>query len=199
MSRKRVNLKINKLKSELGLVEGVELSFGKIIEEKWGEPMGPTPFPKVVTLRDWDLKLLQRYKPFYLPFCDVCCLCTMGKCDLSGDKRGACGLNMAAQQSRIVLLACCIGASTHIAHARHLVEHLIEKYGSKSSLDIGGLTIDIEAPVIRLVCGIKPEKLRDLEEALDWCEGQINHLLSATHTLYIFELKQLSLRFRGLL
>jgi len=133
-------------------------------------------------LRDWDFTLLQRYKPFYLPFCDVCCLCTFGKCDLSGDKRGACGLNMAAQQSRIVLLACCIGAATHIAHSRHLLDHLMEKYGRDIPLDQGGLNIDIEAPVTRLVCGIRVKTLQDMEEALDWCEEQVTHCLSATHT-----------------
>jgi len=83
--------------------------------EEWEEEAGPTTFPSITDLREWDFKLLQRYKPFYLPFCDVCCLCTFGKCDLTGNKRGACGLNMAAQQSRIVLLACCIGAAIKIA------------------------------------------------------------------------------------
>jgi len=182
LTRKRVSVKIKELKSDFGLIKDLELAIGKVIEEKWDEPMGPTPFPGMTTLRDWDMKLLQRYKPFYLPFCDVCCLCTFGKCDLTGDKRGACGLNMAAQQSRIVLLACCIGAATHIAHARHLIEHLMEKYGPNSPLDVGGLNIDVEAPVTRLVCGIKPEKLRDLEEALDYCEEQVTHCLSVTHT-----------------
>ena len=182
LNRKGVNIKIEELKSDFGLVKNLELGIGQLIEEKWDEPMGPTPFPGMTTLREWDFKLLQRYKPFYLPFCDVCCLCTFGKCDLTGDKRGACGLNMAAQQSRIVLLACCIGAATHTAHARHLVEHLIEKHGGNSSIDVGGLNIDIEAPVTRLVCGIKPEKLRDCEAALDYCEEQVTHLLSSTHT-----------------
>ena len=177
-----MRLKVDELKTDLGLVKNLELSFGKIVEDNWTEPMGPTPFPEITTLRNWDMKLLQRYKPFYLPFCDVCCLCTFGKCDLTGDKRGACGLNMAAQQSRIVLLACCIGAATHIAHARHLVEHLIEKYDRNTPLNVGGLNVDIEAPVTRLVCGVKPEKLRDLEEVLDYCEKQVTHLLSATHT-----------------
>jgi acetyl-CoA decarbonylase/synthase complex subunit alpha len=177
-----VHVKVDELKTDIGLVKNLELSIGRMVEEKWAEPMGPTPFPEITTLREWDMKLLQRYKPFYLPFCDVCCLCTFGKCDLTGDKRGACGLNMAAQQSRIVLLACCIGAATHVAHARHLVEHLIEKYGRNSPIDVGGLNIDIEAPVTRLVCGIKPEKLKDLEDGLDYCETQVTHLLSATHT-----------------
>jgi acetyl-CoA decarbonylase/synthase complex subunit alpha len=182
LSKKGVHVKVDELKTDVGLFKNLELSIGRIVEEKWIEPMGPTPFPEITTLRDWDMKLLQRYKPFYLPFCDVCCLCTMGKCDLTGDKRGACGLNMAAQQSRIVLLACCIGAATHTAHARHLVEHLIEKHGRNSPINVGGLNVDIEAPVTRLVCGIKPEALKDLEDALSYCEEQVTHLLSSCHT-----------------
>ncbi len=175
-------MKIKELKTNVAVIKDLELSFGKVFEETWDEPVGPTPFPSVTELREWDFKLLQKYKPFYLPYCDVCCLCTFGKCDLTGDKRGACGLNMAAQQSRIVLLACCIGASTHISHARHLVEHLIEKYGSNSPLDVGGLNIEAEAPVTRLVCGIRPKTLQDLEEVLDYCEEQVTTLLAATHT-----------------
>ena len=177
-----MHVKIGELKSDLGLIKNLELSVGKIVEETWAEPMGPTPFPSLTTLREWDMKLLQRYKPFYLPFCDVCCLCTFGKCDLTGGKRGACGIDMAAQQSRIVLLACCIGAATHIGHARHLVEHLIEKYGRRMPLDVGGLNVEVEAPVTRLVCGIKPQTLGDLEEVLDYLETQVTHLLSVTHT-----------------
>jgi acetyl-CoA decarbonylase/synthase complex subunit alpha len=106
----------------------------------------------------------------------------MGKCDLTGDKRGACGLDMAAQQSRIVLLACCIGAATHTGHARHLVEHLIGIHGSDHKIDVGGTNVEVEAPVTRLVCGIRPRKLGDLESVLDYCENQVTHLLSATHT-----------------
>ena len=89
---------------------------------------------------------------------------------------------MAAQQSRIVLLTCCIGAATHIAHSRHLIEYLIERNGRNSPLDVGGLNIGIEAPVTRLVCGIRPKTLKDLEDALDWCERQVTQLLAATHT-----------------
>jgi acetyl-CoA decarbonylase/synthase complex subunit alpha len=177
-----MNLKVDEMKTSFGFIKSLELSFDKVVDDTWDEPMGPTPFPSIITLREWDMKLLSRYQPFYLPFCDVCCLCTMGKCDLSEDKRGACGLNMAAQQSRIVLLACCIGAATHVAHARHLVEHLIEKYGRNSPIDVGGLSTDIEAPVTRLVTGIRPQKLKDVEDALNYCEEQVTHLLSSTHT-----------------
>lgn len=182
MARKDLHLKIDELKSNLGVISGLEISIGKIIREKWPEEQGPTPFPSITDLREWDFKLIQRYKPFYMPFCDVCCLCTFGKCDLTGDKRGACGLNMAAQQSRIVLLACCIGAATHIGHARHLIEHLIEKFGRDFPIDVGGVNVEVEAPVTRLVCGIKPRTLGDLEDVLDYCEREVTHLLSATHT-----------------
>ena len=182
MSKKAAYVKIKELRTDVATVKDLEVSIGRIFDETWTEPIGPTPFPSITDLREWDFKLLQRYKPMYMPFCDVCCLCTFGKCDLTGDKRGACGLNMAAQQSRIVLLACCIGAATHIAHARHLVEHLTEKFGRNASIDVGGLDIEIEAPVTRLVTGIRPKTLKDVEDALDYCEEQVTHLLSAAHT-----------------
>jgi len=128
------------------------------------------------------MKLLNKYKPFYMPDCDLCCLCTYGKCDLTAGKRGACGLDIRAQSSRIVLLACSIGAATHTGHARHVVDHLIEKYGRRYPLDVGGLNVKVEAPVTRLVTGIKPETLGDLDEVLEYCEKQITHLLSVAHT-----------------
>jgi acetyl-CoA decarbonylase/synthase complex subunit alpha len=182
LSKKDLNVKLKELKTDIGVFKDIEISVGKIYDETWTEPLGPTPNPSITDLREWDFKLLQRYKPFYMPFCDVCCLCTFGKCDLTGDKRGACGLDMAAQQSRIVLLACCIGAATHIAHARHLLDYLMEKKGRNTPIDIGGFSVEIEAPVTRLVCGIRPKTLKDLEDALDWCEGEVTQLLAVTHT-----------------
>ncbi|MEM2338576.1 MAG: CO dehydrogenase/acetyl-CoA synthase complex subunit alpha [Nitrososphaerales archaeon] len=181
MSKKGISVKLDKLKSELAEISNLQLSIGRVITEEWIEPMGPTPAPTLTTLRDWDYKLLQRYKPFYMPYCDVCCLCTMGKCDLTQGKRGACGLDIWCQQSRIVLLACCIGAATHAAHSRHLVEYLIEKYGRDSPIDLG-TGVEIEAPITRLVYGEKPKTLGDLEEVLDYVENQITQLLSSTHT-----------------
>jgi len=182
LSKRDLHLKIEELKSDIGLLKGLEISVGRIYEDSWAELIGPTPFPTSTQLRNWDLKLLKRYQPFYMPACDLCCLCTMGKCDLTRDKRGACGLDIAGQQSRIVLLACCIGAATHTGHARHLVEHLIEKYGREWPIDIGGTSIEVEAPVTRLVCGVRPKALKDLEDVLDYLETEITQLLSATHT-----------------
>ena len=108
MTTKNVNVKIDEMKTNSGLIKNFELSIGKVMNDNYAEPMGPTPMPSMSTLRDWDMKLLARYKPFYMPDCDLCCLCTFGKCDLTAGKRGACGIDMAAQSSRIVLLACCI-------------------------------------------------------------------------------------------
>ncbi len=182
MSRKGVNIKIKELNSDIAQLRDISLTIGAINNDTWDEPMGPTPFPSLTTLRNWDLTLLNRYKPFYLPFCDLCCLCTYGKCDLSGTKRGACGISMPAQQSRTVLITACIGASTHCGHARHLLDHLIEKYGGDFLINVGDTGVEVEAPVIRLVCGIKPVTLSDLEPVLDYCENQITQLLAVTHT-----------------
>jgi acetyl-CoA decarbonylase/synthase complex subunit alpha len=181
LANKNVKLKFDELSSALGTFKGLEIQIGRIVDEEWEEPMGPTPMPSVGTLRSWDRKLLNRYKPFYMPFCDLCCLCTFGKCDLTGDKKGACGLTMAGQQSRIVLIACCIGASTHAAHGRHMLNHLMEEYGRDTPLEVA-LNTNVEAPHVRLVCGIKPKTIGDLEEALDYVETQIVQLVAAAHT-----------------
>ncbi|HIJ09061.1 TPA: CO dehydrogenase/acetyl-CoA synthase complex subunit epsilon [Candidatus Bathyarchaeota archaeon] len=171
------------MKTSTGLVKNLEVSIGSLVNDtKYPEPMGPTPMPSMTALRDWDMKLLNKYKPFYMPDCDLCCLCTFGKCDLTAGKRGACGLDIATQSSRIVLLACSIGAACHTAHSRHLVHHLIEKYGRNYPLDIGGLNIKVEAPVTRLVTGIKPETLGDLDEVLTYAEEQITQCLATGHT-----------------
>ncbi|WP_455277601.1 CO dehydrogenase/acetyl-CoA synthase complex subunit alpha [[Eubacterium] cellulosolvens] len=180
--RRNVELNIKELNSNFGVMKDLRLSIGGILEKTKEEEIGPTACPSITDLREWDMKLLQRYKPFYMPFCDLCCLCTFGKCDLSDGKRGACGLNMEAQQSRIVLIACCIGAATHTGHARHLLDELIEKFGRKHPIDIGGTNVDIDAPVSELVTGIKPRNLGDLEHILDYLETEITHLLAAAHT-----------------
>ncbi len=179
MSKTRI--KFDELVTDLVKAKGLEFSVGRIIKE-WEEEPGPTPMPDIGTFREWDHKLLTKYKPFYLPWCDLCCLCTFGKCDLSKGKRGACGLDMKAQLSRFVLLSCSIGAATHCGHARHMVEELIAKFGRDHPLDVGGENVYLEAPNIRLVTGIKPRTLADLEDVLDYCETEIVHLLSSCHT-----------------
>lgn len=149
-------------------------------EEPW-EPVGPTPMPDMTDLRNWDMRLLKTYKPFYAPFCDLCCFCTYGKCDLTGGKRGACGIDIATQQARIVLLACCMGLACHGGHARHIIDYLIEKYGEDYKIDLGPM-VAVEAPIIRTVLGLKPQTLGDLRKAVEYVERELLHLLSSTHT-----------------
>jgi len=182
LAKRALYFKAKELKTSTADAKDVEVAIGRIYEEDWEEPLGPTPFPSIKDLRDWDFKLLSRYRPYYLPYCDVCCLCTFGKCNLSQGRRGACGLDLRAQLSRMVLIACCIGAATHVGHARHLVEHLIEKYGRRCPINVGEDTVEVEAPVTRLVCGVRPKTLGDLEEILDYLETEVVHLLSCTHT-----------------
>ncbi|MFO8017326.1 MAG: CO dehydrogenase/acetyl-CoA synthase complex subunit alpha [Promethearchaeia archaeon] len=182
MSKKGAKLKIDEYEGPLGSIKGFEFSTGKVqygAEEEW-EPMGPTPKPHIPSLRPWFFKLMDRYEPFYMPICDMCCLCTFGKCNLSKGRTGACGINMETQQARIVEIACCIGASCHSAHGDHLLHWLKEKYGNVP-LDFGN-NIEVEMPMTRLIVGMKPEDLEDLEEAMEWVQFNITHLLAAGHT-----------------
>ncbi len=176
-------LKADEVKTPLGAFKNLEVKIGEVIveEEEW-EPMGPTPMPTLAQLRSWTVdRLLKRYKPYYAPFCDRCCLCTYGHCDLTAGKRGACGIDIEAAQGKIVLLACTIGASAHTGHARHLLHELIHRYGRDYPIDYGPET-EIEAPVARNVTGIKPETLGDIERILDYADTQIVQGVSSCHT-----------------
>jgi len=166
-------------------LRNVSIKIGEIAEEEeeWA-PMGPTPMPSIATLRDWDFFLLKRYKPFYAPYCDMCCLCTMGKCDLTGNKRGACGIDLATQTGRIVTIAVAMGTTCHTGHARHMlhdIEHMTGKKLSEIPVDLGPEIAEV-APVTQLITGIKPKTLADLEKALRYVEEQITQVLDAVHT-----------------
>ncbi|MFQ6135023.1 MAG: 4Fe-4S dicluster domain-containing protein, partial [Nitrososphaerales archaeon] len=174
---------IKELDSTFAKIRGLDLLIGKIVEaeEEWTEPMGPTPYPDITDLRDWDHRLLERYPPFYSPFSDFCEFCTYGKCDLTAGKTGACGIDMEAHQGKWSLLQCVMGAAAHTTHARHIVDYLIKKYGRDHPIDMGR-EVDVEAPITRLVAGVKPKKLGDLEEVLTYLEHEITQLTSATAT-----------------
>jgi acetyl-CoA decarbonylase/synthase complex subunit alpha len=152
----------------------------KIKAEIPWEPIGHTPMPEIADLRSWDMKLLQTYKPFYAPFCDLCCFCTYGKCDLTEDRRGACGIDIGTQQARFVLLACLMGCSAHASHAGHILDVLIEKHGPDKKINLG-TSVELEAPNIRTVLGLKPETLGDLKIAIEYVYKEIAHLLDSTH------------------
>jgi acetyl-CoA decarbonylase/synthase complex subunit alpha len=159
-----------------------ELEVERIIraEDEW-EPIGQTPMPEIPDLRNWDRRLLRTYEPWYAPFCDLCCFCTYGKCDLTAGRRGACGIDIAGQQGRFTLLACCMGLSAHGAHARHIVDYLIDRHGENYKINLGD-NILVEAPNIRTVLGLKPETLADLRTAVEYAERELIHLVSSLHT-----------------
>src|SRR4030067_168695 len=110
-----------------GAVKQKEINKTIRAEDNW-EPIGPTPMPEMSDLRRWDMRLMKTYKPFYAPFCDLCCFCTYGKCDLTEDKQ-----------------------------------------------------VDVEAPHMRTVMGLKPETLGDLRKGIEFVERGIIHGVSATH------------------
>ena len=163
-------------------LEGLQIRIGEVVEEgdEW-ESMGPHPKPGIADLRNWDFKLMDRYKPFYAPYCEMCCFCTFGKCDLTGNKKGACGLRMDTQQARFVVIACLIGCSAHAGHARHMLHDLEERFGKDYPIDLGD-SIEVEAPLTRLITGIKPKVLSDFEKVLDYVEEQITQVMDSTHT-----------------
>ncbi|MCJ7545682.1 MAG: CO dehydrogenase/acetyl-CoA synthase complex subunit alpha, partial [Deltaproteobacteria bacterium] len=149
-------------------------------EDQW-EPIGHTPMPHVTDLRNWDRRLMETYPPFYAPFCDLCCLCTYGKCDLTAGNRGACGIDIAGQQGRSVTIACCMGMSAHAGHAAHIIDYLIEKHGEDLPLNLGD-QVDVECPNIRTVLGLKPKNLGDLKKAVQYAAEQLVHVLSSVNT-----------------
>jgi acetyl-CoA decarbonylase/synthase complex subunit alpha len=167
-------------------LENIQINIGEIIDEEelaereW-EPMGPTPKPGIITLRRWDYRLLKDYPPFYSPMCDMCCLCTFGKCDLTGNRKGACGISLESQQARMIVIGCGIGTAAHTGHANHILHELIERLGEDHPIDMGPY-IDVEAPITRTVVGIKPRTLGDLQKVLDYANEQLVQVMSTAHT-----------------
>lgn len=180
MARNR--LKLERLESKGFTVEGLDLTIREILDETavW-EPLGPLPFPDMIALRDWDFRLMKRYRPQYYPVCESCCFCGYGKCDLQEGKEGACGIKLHEQVARKNYMRATWGLGAHAAHARHILNELIDMYGPDKPLDMGTY-VDVEAPNIRTVCGIKPETLADLQGVLDYVEEEFMQMVSALHT-----------------
>ncbi|KXB02732.1 acetyl-CoA decarbonylase/synthase complex subunit alpha [candidate division MSBL1 archaeon SCGC-AAA261D19] len=175
-------LKLEKFESKGFTIEGLDLSIEEILDETadW-EPLGPTPFPGMIEMRDWDFRLMKRYRPQYYPACESCCFCGYGKCDLQEGKEGACGIKLNEQVARKNFMRATWGLAAHAGHARHMLHKLIDMHGPELPLDMGSY-VDVEAPNIRTVCGIKPKTLADLREVLDYVEEEFLQMVSALHT-----------------
>ncbi len=159
-----------------------KIYIGDIIDEEdeWTEKKRPTAKPGVTDLREWDMTLLKRYKPRYNPYMKACQFCAYGPCDLSKNRRGACGITLNEQMARENLFLTITGAAAHTAHARHGLHTLIKKFGKDTPLDIV-MNSAVQAPWVHLVMGMKPKTLGDLGKAMDYAEEQLTHLLSALH------------------
>jgi len=181
MLQNTAQIKIDKYSGRFGDIKGFELTIGKILseEEEW-EPLGPTPKPHIADLRNWFMTLMKRYPPFYMSVNDICELCTFGKCNLANGRHGACGIDLPTSIGKIVSAACCIGAACHSAHGDHLIEWILEKYGD-IPIDYGK-DIEVKLPITRLIVGLKPEKISDLIEPMQWAQKAITHVLAAAHT-----------------
>jgi len=167
---------------EIKGLENVKIYIGDVSEgeeEEW-EPEGPTMKPQVQDLREWDMRLLKRYKPVYSPTDETCSFCTYGPCDLSKGKEGACGIDLRTQQARLLLFTTLMGAAAHAAHGRHILHYLIERYGRNFEIEVG--PSELKTPNISVVLGIKPKTLGDLERAMDYVEEQLTQLLASLHT-----------------
>ncbi|WP_456435526.1 CO dehydrogenase/acetyl-CoA synthase complex subunit alpha [Methanopyrus sp.] len=161
-------LEFDGLKVQIGSVEGFEPR---------GE--GPLPCPTVSDLADWDRKLFARYRVVSFPVCDMCCMCTYGRCNLSEGRRGACGIGIRSNTARFTALKACIGAACHTAHSRHLVEYILEKFGDME-IDLGP-EIDVVAPIFETIVGFRPKTVSDLEKGLEYIERELAKVLSSVH------------------
>jgi acetyl-CoA decarbonylase/synthase complex subunit alpha len=141
---------------------------------------GPTPEPGIISLRDWDYCILNRYNPVYTPISDMCDLCTFGKCDLTYNKEGACGIDLETQTARKALMTCIIGAACHSAHAVHLLHYFIGKYGEGQPIDVG--PTDMEAPLTQTIMGFVPRTIGDFLPVINYIEEQLTQLIATVHT-----------------
>ncbi len=163
-------------------MKNVQINIGAVVKEadEWDQEMGPFPKPGVATLRNWDHMIANRYKIMYAPADDTCTLCTYGPCDLTGNKKGACGIDQAGACGKIVLIACLMGCCAHAAHGRHLYHWCMDKFGDMK-FDMGD-EILVDSPLYQTIMGSKPKTFKDFNEGLYYLEEEVVQLLAATHT-----------------
>jgi len=171
---------MHKFKKDNIQLKGFELSFKEIDEYLYTKKIRARKLvPKTLEFRHWDFRLLSRFKPFYSPLCDRCCMCAYGTCELSYNKKGACGINLEKQQSRFSLLTSTIGAATHASHARELVDEFLEKDPLKK-LKYNS-SIDIISPITTTITGRTPETPQDLDKVLNDLERELTTMMASTH------------------
>ena len=66
MSKRAAHVKIKELKTDIAVIKDLEISCGRIFDETWTEPIGPTPFPSVTDLREWECSTADKMKVCFL-------------------------------------------------------------------------------------------------------------------------------------
>ena len=162
-------------------LDNVQINIGKIVEPGQESVIeGPTPRPEIISLRNWDYRILDRYHPVYTPTSDTCDYCTYGKCDLTGNKEGACGIDLESQSAREALKTAIMGAACHSAHGRHLLNYLIRKYGEDHPIDVG--PSNLKAPLTETIMGLQPKTIGDFLPVLEYVEEQLTQLTASINT-----------------
>ncbi|OQX22539.1 MAG: hypothetical protein BWK75_00520 [Candidatus Altiarchaeales archaeon A3] len=157
------------------MTEKVEISI------KGGEELertGKFIKPNVTDLRNWDANLLGRFKPKYYAFIQQCQYCAFGPCDLSKNRKGACGMRLNPQMAREALVMVIAGASSYIARSCELNDTIIKEHTYVSELNLEDKNF---TGFINLLCGYEPKTAGNLKKALRYANEQIVHLISATH------------------
>ncbi len=138
--------------------------------------------PNVTDLRNWDANLLGRFKPKYYAFIQQCQYCAFGPCDLSKNRKGACGMRLNPQMAREALVTAIAGASSYIARACELNDAIIMEHTYFAELILEDKNfMTTTTTFINLLCGYEPKTTGDLKKALRYANEQIVHLISATH------------------
>jgi len=88
------------------------------------------------------------------------------------------GIDIGAQQARFVLWPALWGLQPMLPCRTHSGV-LIEKHGPDKKINLG-TSVELEAPIIRTVLGLKPETLGDLKIAIEYVYKEITHLLDST-------------------
>lgn len=150
-----------------------------IIEDEWMEKRIRQVVPHLEVFArheylagQWDRLLLDRFDTVYTPASLDCGACGGGECKLEADLRGHCGLTLTEAVSLKNLKRCCQGAERYIRRARLLYSYFSDHGDPEARIDLGS-EIYYLAPIIWMVVGIKPRKLKDLEQVVSYLEQQI--------------------------
>jgi CO dehydrogenase/acetyl-CoA synthase alpha subunit len=132
--------------------------------------------PPYIALRAWDYFLFSRYKPKYV-------------------------VENIHEHVKTLFSLTVAGTSSYIAIARNRLDYAYQRLGKNARIELG---LDIEAPLIRTLIGIRPKKLSDLETVMSYVTKEFAETTASIHSMneansLDFESKMFHLGFLSLL